>query len=144
MKVLFDTSVFVAAFYDDHKHHDPSSALLSPQRRSTGCTSVHCLVEFYSTTTRMPGKRRASPEDALRFIGDIRERLSLITLDESDYTDLLDEAAQHGIAGGAIYDALIAKCVMKANARTIYTWNTKHFIRFGPEIAARVREPGVA
>ena len=144
MKAFLDTSVLVAAFYDDHMRHEPSFALLWSLRSPTGCTAAHCFAEFYSTTTRMPGKRQASPHNVLQFLEQVRERLTPVVLDDSDYAAVLDDSAQIGIVGGAIYDALIAKCAVKANARTIYTWNTKHFMRLGGDIAARVREPGTA
>jgi predicted nucleic acid-binding protein len=93
------------------------------------------------TTTGMPGKRQASPRDALQFLNDVRQRLTLITRDETEYLEVLDAAAESGTAGGAIYDALIARCAMKAKAQVLYTWNTKHFMRLKPELAAHVREP---
>jgi hypothetical protein len=43
--------------------------------------------------------------------------------------------------GGAIYDALLAHCALKAKADTIFTWNIDHFRRVGPEVAKRVRTP---
>jgi predicted nucleic acid-binding protein len=144
VKAFFDTTVIVASFYEDHLHHQASFDLYSSQRKSTACTAAHCLAEFYSTTTGMPGKRQASPRDALQFLTDVRQRLTLITLDETEYLEVLDAAAESGTAGGAIYDALIARCAMKAKAQILYTWNTKHFMRLKPELAARVREPGIA
>ena len=92
----------------------------------------------------MPGKRQASPRDALQFLNDVRQRLALITLDEAEYLEVLDGAAENGTAGGAIYDALIARCANKAKAQILYTWNTKRFMRLNPKIAARVREPEAA
>ncbi|HEY4115793.1 MAG TPA: PIN domain-containing protein [Rhizomicrobium sp.] len=140
MKAFLDTSVLVASFFEDHPHHEPSFALYSSQRKSTACTAAHSLAEFYSTSTGMPGKRRTNPHEALQFLSAARERLVLITLGEAEYIDVLDAAAESGIAGGAIYDALIARCAMKAKAQAIYTWNVRHFQRFA-EIADRVREP---
>lgn len=92
----------------------------------------------------MPGKYRASPHQALSFLNDIRERLTLVALDIDEYVDVLDDASQAGIVGGAIYDSLVGKCAMKAKAEAIYTWNVRHFLRLGPEIASRVREPGTS
>lgn len=89
----------------------------------------------------MPGAMRVSPHEALLFIQDVRERLTLIALDEDEYSAALDEAAHAGISGGACYDALIAKCALKARAQAIYTWNTKHFHRLGAQIASRTKEP---
>jgi predicted nucleic acid-binding protein len=140
VKAFLDTSVLVAAFYDDHPRHEPSFALFAAQRKSTGCTAAHCLAEFYSVATGMPGKNRAGPLEALQFLGGVQERLAVTVLDEVEYRAVLDEAAEMGLSGGAIYDALIAGCAVKANAQAVYTWNTRHFRRFA-QIAGRVREP---
>jgi predicted nucleic acid-binding protein len=141
VKSFLDTSVLVAAFYGEHEHHKPSIALLADQKKSTGCTAAHCLAEVYAVLTGMPGKDRVSPDEALLFLGDVRERLTLTVLDEVEYCKVLEEGAAAGMAGGATYDAIIARCAMKANAQTLYTWNVKHFNRFGGEAARRVREP---
>lgn len=144
MKAFFDTSAIVPVFFEDHPRHERSFGLFSSQRKSTACTGAHCLAEFYSTATGLLGRKQASPQNAWQFLNAIRERMTIIILDEADYITVLDEAAQGGIAGGAIYDALIARCALKARAQILYTWNARHFQRLGPEIAARVREPGVA
>lgn len=140
-KAFLDTSVLVATFYGDHEHHRPSFELFLGQKKSTGCTAAHCLVELYAVVTGMPGKDRASPDEALMFLRDVHERLTTIALDDDEYFQVLEDAAMTGISGGASYDALIARCAMKANAQTIYTWNTRHFTRFGGPIAERIRQP---
>jgi predicted nucleic acid-binding protein len=89
----------------------------------------------------MPGKHRVSCEQTMLFIADIRERLSVIALDADEYADLLEKAAAMGVVGGAIFDAILAACALKSGAKTIYTWNVRHFGRFGPEITRRVRTP---
>ena len=141
MKAFLDTSVLVATFYGDHQHHDRSIALFSQQKRATACTAAHCLAELYAVVTGMPGKNRASPHEALLFLNDVREHMTPIALDAGEYTETIEEAAHAGIAGGACYDAIVAKCALKAKAQTVYTWNTKHFHRLGAQIAARVSEP---
>jgi len=73
------------------------------------------------------------------FVENIRERLTLITLTGAEYHATIKEAAEAGIFGGTIYDALIARCALKAKAEAIYTWNTKHFEQFGAEIVKRLR-----
>ena len=144
MKAFFDTSALVPAFFEDHPRHERSFGLFSSQRKSTACTGAHCLAEFYSTATGLLGRKQASPQNAWQFLNAIRERMTIIILDEADYIAVLDDAVQGGIAGGAIYDALIARCALKAKVETIYTWNVKHFTRLGPDVATRVREPGTA
>src|SRR5262245_1284289 len=85
MKAFFDTSVLVPVFYGDHVHHETSLDLFIQLDKSTGCCGAHSLAEVYSTLTGMPGKRRISGEQAMLFIGSIRERLAIIALsgDES-------------------------------------------------------------
>ena len=103
MKVFLDSSVLVAAFYGDHEHHEPSLSLLAEQVRSTGCTAAHCLAEVYSVLTGMPGKDRVSPHEALLFLGDVRQRLAIISLDDTEYFVVLESAAAAAVAGGSIY-----------------------------------------
>jgi predicted nucleic acid-binding protein len=81
----------------------------------------------------MPGKHRISGEQAMLFIGSIRERLSIITLDGDEYADALEASAALGIVGGGIYDAMLAHCAIKAQAEAIYTWNVRHNAQCGPE-----------
>ena len=99
------------------------------------------MAEVYSTLTRLPGKQRLSGEQVSLFLENIRERLATIALDSGDYTRALQEAALAGIVGGTIYDALIARCALKAKAGILYTWNVKHFQQFGPEVSRRLRTP---
>jgi predicted nucleic acid-binding protein len=75
----------------------------------------------------------------LLFLENIRERLTLITLTGDEYYATIKEAAEAGTIGGTIYDALIARCALKAKVEAIYTWNTKHFQQFGAAIVKRLR-----
>jgi predicted nucleic acid-binding protein len=140
-RVFLDTSVLVATFYGEHEHHDPSFELFAQQKKSTACTAAHCLAEVYAVVTGMPGKNRASPDEAMLFLRDVVERLTTVALDENEYFKVLEQTATAGISGGASYDAVIAQCALKANAQTIYTWNLKHFDRLGAHVAARTRRP---
>lgn len=141
MKGFFDTSVLVPVFYGDHVHHQPSLELFIQFDKSTGCCGAHSLVEVYSTLTRMPGKHRISGEQAMLFVGSIRERLSIIALDGDEYADALEASAAPGIVGGGIYDAMLAHCATKAQSEAIYSWNIRHYAQCGLEVARRLRTP---
>ena len=141
MKGFFDTSVLVPVFYGDHVHHQASLALFIQFDKSTGCCGAHSLAEVYSTLTRMPGKHRISGEQAMLFVGSIRERLSIIALDGNEYADALQASSALGIVGGGIYDAMLAHCALKAQAETIYSWNGRHYAQCGPEVTSRLRTP---
>jgi predicted nucleic acid-binding protein len=141
MKAFFDTSALVPVFYGDHVHHQASLRRFIAFDPSTGCCGAHSLVEVYSTLTRMPGKHRISGEQAMLFLGSIREHLSLVALDGEEYFKALSTSASLGIAGGGVYDALLAHCALKAEAKTIYSWNTRHYAQCGPEVTRRLQTP---
>ncbi len=141
MKAFLDTSVLVVTFYADHEHHLPSIDLFLRFGKKEACCGAHSLAEVYATLTGMPGKRRVSGDEALLFLGDIRERLTLVALDEREYFQMAEACAAYGLASGAVYDAILGHCALKAKAKVIYTWNTKDFLRLSPAIAARVKNP---
>jgi predicted nucleic acid-binding protein len=141
VKAFLDTSVLVATFYADHEHHAPSIDLFLRFGKKDACCGAHSLLEVYATLTGMPGKRRVSGDEALLFLGDIRERLTLIALDEQEHFQVAEAAAASGLAGGAVYDAILGHCALKAMAQVIYTWNTNDFLRLSPAIASRVKNP---
>ena len=141
MKGFLDTSVLVPVFYGDHVHHQASLALFIGFDRSTGCCGAHSLAEVYSTLTRMPGKHRISGEQAMLFIGSIRDRLSIIALSGDEYADALQVSAAMGIVGGGIYDAMLAHCAIKAKAEAIYTWNARHYNLCGTQVVGLLRNP---
>jgi len=141
MKAFFDTSVLVPVFYGDHVHHRASLDLFIQFEKSGGCCGAHSLVEVYSTLTRMPGRHRISGEQAMLFVGSIRERLSVISLTSQEYADALEASAARGIVGGGIYDAILAQCAVKAKAETIYSWNEKHYVQCGLDVTGRLRTP---
>jgi len=141
MKAFLDTSVLVPVFYGDHQHHAASLALLAQFRKAQACCGAHSLVEVYSSLTRMPGKYRISGEQAMLFIGSLRERLTSVALTADEYTEMLDTFAAIGVVGGAVYDALLASCALKAGAEKLFTWNTRHYSQFGPQVGRLLRTP---
>jgi len=138
MKAFLDTSVLVPVFFGDHVHHEASLKVFVSLNKAKGCCAAHSLVEVYSTLTRMPGKHRVSADQALLFVGSVRERLALISLDGDEYANALLTSAELGIVGGSIYDAMLAHCALKANAATIYSWNTRHYNLCGREVTRRL------
>lgn len=141
MRSFFDTSVLVAAFQEDHEHHERSFALFEDTDRKAGCCGAHSLAEIYATLTRLPGRFRVNADHALLFLESVVERLEIVWLDAREYQLAIREAATAGIVGGTIYDALLGRCALKAGVAKIYTWNVVHFQNLGVEIARKVRTP---
>lgn len=141
MKAFLDTSVLVATFYADHEHHQPSIDLFLRFGKIDACCGVHSLAEVYATLTGFPRPRRVTGDQALLFLSDIRDNLTLVALDEHEYVQMAEAAGAVGLAGGAIYDAILGHCALKADAEVIYTWNTNDFLRLPRPISGRVKTP---
>lgn len=141
MKAFLDTSVLIATFYADHQHHPPSIDVFLRFKKKDACCGAHSLAEVYAILTGMPGRRRVTGNEALLFLGDICDRLTLVTLDEQECFKMAESSAAAGLVGGAIYDAILGYCALKAKAEVIYTWNSKDFERLPSAIASRVKTP---
>jgi predicted nucleic acid-binding protein len=139
LRAFFDTSVLIPIFIEDHEHHERSLQAFVEADKKRDCCAAHSMAEVYSTMTRLPWRHRLSGEQVLLFLENIRERLTLIALTGDEYHATIKEAAEAGVIGGTIYDALIARCALKAKVDAVYTWNTRHFEQFGPEIVKRLR-----
>jgi predicted nucleic acid-binding protein len=141
LKSFFDTSVLVATALAQHIHHSLSLARYLHSEKRTSACAAHSLAELYAVLTRLPGKQRMSADQVMLFIDDVRKRLTIVSLTEEEYYSTLSQSAGQGILGGTIYDAILARCALKSNCETIYTWNTADFSRLGTEVAKRTRTP---
>ncbi len=144
MKVLFDTSVLVAAMLAAHPAHARASSWL---RKATSgevgfLVAVHTLAELFAVLTRLPTAPRISPESACRLVEhNVASRAEVIALDVADYRTLLSRWANLGAAGGAAYDGLIARAEEKAKADQLLTLNVDHFRRVWPEGLVMITSP---
>ena len=91
--------------------------------------------------TALPVRPALPPDQVMLFIQEVRDRLTLVSLDASEYFETIQQAATAGFTSGRVYDALILRCAAKVKAQTIYTWNLKHFRGIAPERAAQIRTP---
>lgn len=141
MRLFFDTSVLVPVFLPGHEHHERSLAAFSAADHKAAYCAAHSLAEVYASLTRLPGKYRAAPEQALMCLDVIGERLNVIALEVAEYVSAIREAAAMGIEGGTVYDALLGACAAKSRADVLYTWNLRDFQRLGTNIRGKVRTP---
>ena len=103
MTVAIDTSVAVPLLVRSHNDHAAVVRWWSGQEVAL---SGHALAETYSVLTRLPGDARLAPADAARLL-DARFSPPLV-LSSSRSRKLPDTLSRLGIAGGAVYDALVA------------------------------------
>ncbi len=144
MKVLFDTSVLVAALVKPHPRH--ARALPWLKRAITGeielVVGTHTLAELYSTLTSLPVKPRISPHAARRLIEENVEAIAtIVVLSVEDYADTLTRSSNMGLAGGVIYDALIARVGEVAKVERLLTFNVRDFRRVWPKATDMIMEP---
>src|SRR5919204_2687089 len=85
-------------------HGDHAAVDVWARGRSVVLTG-HSLAETYSVLTRLPDDARVAAEDAARLHGDGFAEPLLINSKAS--RDLPSVLAARGIAGGAVYDALV-------------------------------------
>ena len=109
--IAVDTSVVVAAFASWHEGHLRAVEALARKPR----VPVHVLIETYSVLTRLPPPHRAPVDVVTDFLSQ-RFRAAPLTLPGRAHVQLLEMAAREGLAGGAIYDALIATTARHAGA----------------------------
>jgi predicted nucleic acid-binding protein len=141
MKEFFDTSVLIGAFWRGHPHHQASLKRLSAANKRKSACAMHTLAEVYATMTALPVKEVIPPDQALLFVQEVRDRLTMVTLTEEEYYTTIEQAAALQFISGRIYDALLLRCAAKVKAETIYTWNLKHFRAISPALAARIQTP---
>lgn len=143
MKVLFDTSVLIAAMVVNHPRHAICIPWLERGKSGQiqGLISTHTLAEVYSVLTRLPLKPPIPPELAQRLIKENLQQFEVIPLTSDDYQIVIEMMVNLNLTGGGIYDALIAQAAIKADATILLTLNPKHFIRLGEHIANCVQEP---
>jgi len=141
MKEFFDTSVLIASFWGGHVHHQASVARLGAASKKQSACGIHSLAEVYAVMTALPVKPLIPPEQALLFVEEVRNRLTLVSLTSEEYFATIQRTAARGFSSGRVYDALLLACAAKVGARTIYTWNLKHYHALAPETTAQIRTP---
>jgi predicted nucleic acid-binding protein len=144
MKVLFDTSVLVAAIIQDHPMHARALPWLKRARAKefSFLVSTHSLAELYSVLSTLPLKPRISPGTAWRLVHENVETIAKsISLDSADYAWIIKQLSDQGLSGGVVYDALIARTAQNARATHLLTLNAHDFKRLWPEIQSLITTP---
>jgi toxin FitB len=101
--VAVDTSVAVPLLVRTHTAHE---AVVEWWNGRELALCGHAVAETFSVLTRLPGDVRLTPGDAARLLDErFPRRLTLSTSASSDLPDVLGRL---GIAGGAVYDAMVA------------------------------------
>jgi predicted nucleic acid-binding protein len=143
MKILFDTSVLVAAFEVSHPRHGVCLPWLQrvQEEEIDGYLSTHTLAELYSVLTRLPVKPPISPALAQRLLDENLQLFVAIPLTADNYQQAIARMVRLNLPGGGIFDALIAQAALKAEVDRLFTLNPSHFTRLGQDLAQLVQVP---
>jgi len=101
--LLVDTSVAVALVVADHEHHDATFDAL--QGRRLGLAG-HAAFEAFSVLTRLPGPARRTPASVARLLATSFPHSRFLGAGAT--RSLLARLDSIGVAGGSVYDALVA------------------------------------
>lgn len=112
--IAVDTSVVVAAFASWHEGHASAAAALARRPR----VPAHVLLETYSVLTRLPPPHRAPAGLVAAFLAERFSRPPLV-LPAAEHVRLVGRAAETGIVGGGIHDALVGATVRHARGRLL-------------------------
>jgi toxin FitB len=111
MTVAIDTSVAIPLLVRSHDDHAAVARWWNGQKIAL---SGPALAETYSVLTRLPGDARLAPSDAARLLS---TRFSPpLLLSSRRARSLPDILSRRGIAGGAVYDALVALAAQEHEA----------------------------
>jgi predicted nucleic acid-binding protein len=102
-QLLIDTSVAVALAVAGHEHHETTRKAIGD--RSCGL-SGHAAFETFSVLTRLPPPNRRTPVAVARLLAHNFPASQFLGAQEAQR--LQARLAPLGIAGGAVYDALVA------------------------------------
>jgi predicted nucleic acid-binding protein len=101
-QLLVDTSIAVALVVADHEHHETTFGALGSRRLGL---AGHAAFETFSVLTRLPPPARRTPTTVARLLAANFPHSKFLGTDAA--TALLAELHTAGIAGGAVYDALV-------------------------------------
>jgi len=108
---LVDTSVAVALVVADHDHHAATSAAVG--RRRLGLAG-HAAFETFSVLTRLPPPARRAPAVIARVLATSFPATRFLS--SAAAAELLERLAEDGIAGGSVYDAIVAATAVEHQA----------------------------
>ena|SRR5687768_2826891 len=118
-EVLVDTSVAVALLVVDHEHHRAAMSALKGRRAGL---AGHAAFETFSVLTRLPPPNRRSPSSVAHALA--RNFPATVHLSAEGAAQLLQQLEEGRIAGGAVYDALVAGAAVE-HRRALLTADTR-------------------
>src|SRR2546425_12882252 len=102
-QILIDTSVAVALVVADHEHHLATIGAIGDRQLGL---SGHAAFETFSVLTRLPPPARRPPDVVVKLLAENFPENRFLSPGRA--AALIEALGKAGIAGGSVYDALIA------------------------------------
>lgn len=118
-ELLVDTSVAVALAVADHEHHESTVHALGKRRLGL---AGHAAFETFSVLTRLPPPARRTPATVARLLAASFPHNRFLSARAA--ASLLEQLESSGVAGGAVYDALVG-AVAAEHGLTLATRDTR-------------------
>lgn len=137
--IAVDSSVVIAGLLSWHEFHPRAvHALENAIAGRRLLIPLPVLVESYSVLTRLPSPHRLRPEIARELLHDSFAGARVVGLPPRRAWKFLLDCVSSAVAGGRVYDAVIASAAIEARARELLTFNPRDFEVFSDRIAVIV------
>jgi len=142
-RILFDTSALIALYILKHPNHESClNYFLDNKKDSKFFISNHTLAELYRNITSGRKYLSYTPSQAHKLINSaVCVYFESVSLDSSDYLQVIDAMKNQSLHGAVIYDGVIAKAADKAGCDEIVTFNVQDFQRVWALTKANLVEP---
>ncbi len=144
MRVLFDTSVVVAALVEAHPMHPRAFPWLqrSRDRKIDSVIATHSIAEAHAVLSSLPISRRVAPSAAWALLEhSVLPYAQTVDLSASDVREVVGLRSRQGMTGAIVHDALVAAAAAKGGADSILTLNADDFVRVADSTKPEVRSP---
>ncbi len=141
LKILFDTSVLIAAFVESlPKHKNALSFLIRAKNREFKLfISAHTILEVYSVLTSAPFNPKITAIKAKELIDtNIKDIAKIIYLTDKDYFRIVKKMSNSNLMGGIVYDAIIVECALISKVNEILTLNLEDFLRLTKDNSLKI------
>jgi len=132
LRLLVDSNVIVAAFVQEHVHHQASARLLN-EIDAAFVVAAHSLAEAYYHLSR---PERVFVELEPTAVAALLESLIAATeqraLAAEEMMTAITHFAASGGRGARLYDYLIGYSAVLERVDALVTWNVRHFVALFP------------
>ena len=145
MRVLFDTSVLVAALVEAHPNHGLAFPWLEAALSEgpvTGLVATHGLAETWAVLTRLPLVTPLAPMVAHQIVERLARALVVLPADPDLYLASIERCGLQGLRSGAVFDALHLLTAERAEASALVTFNAQDFRRLATPESCGIQVPG--